>query len=362
MNKPLSKQDLIAQASMARGQGASQATVVEQSRAVAEVQAAFMVAMNRPRDKTAALAEALESCATLEVAEGAFFRFPRGGTTVSGESIHLARELARCWGNITYGVVELARDDERGLSEMMAYGLDLQTNTRSHLTFIVPHKRDNKGGPVPITDMRDIYENNANMGARRLRECIFAVLPPYLVKAAADACRVTLEGGKDSKPLPIRITEAVAAFESAGISRDRIEARYGATDKLTPVDLANMRIVFQSIKRGEISAEQEFPRTDRVSAADLIGNAPVNVIPPLDPNEGGRANDDHGESHNAIDVAPWQAKVDGWLDRLGRAELSADVTAVEVQFKAESEFLPDDVAATVQGAIDGARGRIGGGK
>lgn len=363
MSKTMSRQDLIAQASTARGLGNSQATAVEQSRAVAEVQAAFMVAMNRPRDKTAALSEAMESCATFEVAEGAFFRFSRGGQTVSGESIHLARELARCWGNITYGVVELDRDDDNQRSEMMAYALDLQTNTRSHITFIVPHRRDKKDGPVPITDMRDIYENNANMGARRLRECIFSVLPPYLVKACSDTCRKTLEGGTDSKPIPVRIAEAVTAFEAIGISRDRIESRYGSIDKLTAVDLANLRVSYQSIQRNEISGEDEFPRTDRIAASELLGNshAQVNNIPPiLEAEENGRAETDHGDQHDGTASAPaWQAKVDEWLARLGSDDLFApEIKVIETAFLKDRAALPDHIVATVEGAIAGARKRV----
>ncbi|MGL5002494.1 MAG: hypothetical protein ACRDAM_06105, partial [Casimicrobium sp.] len=333
----MSRQDLIAQASTARGLGNSQATAVEQSRAVAEVQAAFMVAMNRPRDKTAALSEAMESCATFEVAEGAFFRFSRGGQTVSGESIHLARELARCWGNITYGVVELDRDDDNQRSEMMAYALDLQTNTRSHITFIVPHRRDKRDGPVPITDMRDIYENNANMGARRLRECIFSVLPPYLVKACADTCRKTLEGGTDSKPIAVRIAEAISAFESIGVARDRIEARYGAIDKLTAVDLVNLRVSYQSIQRNEISADDEFPRTDRIAASELLSNSQgqanqASAIVEAQENDSSNTHQDN-QGAPAGGRPPCHDKLDEWLARLGSDDLFApEIKVIEAAF------------------------------
>jgi hypothetical protein len=253
------------QAIQARGNGRSQATVIEQSRAIAEVQGALLVADRRPRDRQYALAEALESCRTQDVAQAAFFKFPRGGQSVSGPTIHLARELARCWGNVVYAVVELDRDDERHMSEMMAYAWDLETNTRSQTQFLVPHKRDKKGGAEVLSDMRDIYENNANMGARRLRECIFAILPPYLTKAAERTCHETLQGGSDEKPLPVRINEAIEAFDKIGISKDRIEAKLGPVGKFSAVDYANLRVSYGSIQRGEISAEDEFPRVDRLT-------------------------------------------------------------------------------------------------
>src|SRR3954470_15708195 len=91
-----------------------QGTAIEQSRAMAEVQAMIVIAQNCPRSIQTAVAAMRETCAQKALADRAFFKFPRGGSTVSGPSVHLARELARIWGNVTYGVSELRRDDEKG--------------------------------------------------------------------------------------------------------------------------------------------------------------------------------------------------------------------------------------------------------
>ena len=257
MNKPVTSQDIMKQS---RGEPASQATSIEQSRAVAEVQAAVTVAQARPRNEAVALAKTLQSCRTIEVAETAFFKFPRGGESISGESIHLAVELARCWGNIDYGIMELDRDDTNHMSEMLAFAWDLETNTKSRMTFLVPHRRDTRSGPKALTDMRDIYENNANNGARRLRECIFRVLPPYLKEQAKVACKQTLEKGEGDKSIQVRIAEAIGAFEKVGITLERLEAKLGASTKWTAVDVANLQVSYRSISRQEISADEEFPR------------------------------------------------------------------------------------------------------
>ena len=254
---------------------ASQATRVEQSRAMAEVQAMVVVARQAPRDETRAIGKAVDACRMMAVAERAFFKFPRGGQTVSGPSIHLAVELARCWGNITYGLSELDRDDMRGQSEMVAFAWDLETNARASTTFIVPHKRDKKGGAEVLTELRDIYENNANMGARRLREMIFRVLPPYLVEMGKDACRESLEGG-GGEPMAARVAKCLKLFADIGISRERLEAKIGAVaDKWTPVDIANLGVSFQSIRRGEIDASEEFPTTGATTVAAALKPEPA---------------------------------------------------------------------------------------
>lgn len=249
-----------------------QGTAVEQSRAVAEVQAAVVVAQQCPRDIQSAQREMRQSCTQKGLATRAFYSYRRGTTTVNGPSVHLARELARCWGNVQYGIVELRRDDDYHQSEMQAWAWDVQTNSRSSTTFIVPHKRDVTGGPKALTDMRDIYENNANMGARRLREVIFSILPPWFVEEAKELAHKTLADG-GGKPLPQRIADAVAGFESLGVTADQLVEKVGRpTAKWTEYDVAQLGITFNSLRRGELLIEEEFP-PPRVSVEEVVGKA-----------------------------------------------------------------------------------------
>lgn len=256
-------------------------TAVEASRAVAEVQAAILVAQERPRHIQQSLTAMRESCSILSLAERAFFRVPRGEKTATGESIHLARELARCWGNIQWGVMELSRDDNRQQSEIMAYAWDLQSNTRPVSVFIVPHKRDRKNGRVePLSAMRDIYENNANAGARRVRECIFSVLPTWYIDEAKDLCRATLRKGASDKSLPQRIADAIAKFGSIGVREEQITAKLGRpSDRWDADDLDQLGIIWRSLERREISRDEEFPAAT-VTAAEIAAAAPVSAPPP----------------------------------------------------------------------------------
>jgi hypothetical protein len=264
VNYPVEQHTVPTAAPARVGQG----TAVEQSRAVAEVQAAIVVAQQCPRNVQFAVAEMRQSCQQKGLAERAFFRYSRGGSTVSGPSVHLARELARCWGNIQYGLTELRRDDEYGESEMQAFAWDVQTNARSSQVFIVPHKRDVKGGPKKLVDLRDIYENNANNGARRLREAIFSVLPAWFVEEAKDICLRTLEQGGD-KPLPQRIADAIRLFEGMGVTSDRIEQKVGRPSaQWTAFDVAQLGVTYKSVQRGEVALDEEFP-AERVTLAEI---------------------------------------------------------------------------------------------
>jgi hypothetical protein len=251
-----------------RATSIGQATAVEQSRAVAEVQAAVVVAQQCPRDVQFAVQQMRESCAQKALADRAFYRYSRGGSTITGPSIHLARELARVWGNIQYGISELRRDDDEKISEMQAFAWDVQTNTRSAAIFIVPHKRDTKAGQKDLTDLRDVYENNANQGARRVREAIYAVLPPWFTEEAKELCQRTIaEGG--GKPLAQRIADIVRWFEGQGVRLTQLEDKLGSKRaKWEAVDVSQLEVIGRSLVNGEITVDEEFP-APRVTADDI---------------------------------------------------------------------------------------------
>ena len=156
----------------------NQGTVaIEASRAVAEAQGKLLIAKKFPRDEIAAYSKAIEACRRKTMAKKAFYAYPRGGQTVEGPTIRFAEELARCWGNIDYGIKELSQDG--GKSELQAYAWDLETNAQSVQNFTNPHQREVKGKMQSLTSQRDIYEANANMATRRMRARILAILPAW---------------------------------------------------------------------------------------------------------------------------------------------------------------------------------------
>lgn len=248
----------------------SQATAVEQARAVAEVAAAVQVAQQCPRDIRRAWADMEAACSRLGLAERAFYKVPNRG---QGPSVHLARELLRIWGNGDAGVHELSRDDTRGISEVRAFAWDQQTNVRQSRTFQVPHVRMVGKERKPLTDTTDVYLLNQNIGARAVRECIFAILPADYVAEAQALCRKTIERG-DGKPLPERIAMMVARFKELGVTIAQIETKLGRKrGQWTAVDVADLAVVYGSIGRRETTAEDEFP--NQVTAAEIIGPGPT---------------------------------------------------------------------------------------
>lgn len=245
-----------------------QSTAVEQSRAVAEVQAAIYVARQFPRDVGRSRSAMQAACGTMALAEKAFYKFPRAGGSVEGSTIHLAKTLAQAWGNIQYGVSEMRRDDEYRQSEMQAWAWDVEANTRHVLTFIVPHAKFANKQVQQLVDLRDIYENNANNGARRLREAIFAVIPDFFIDEAEELCRETLNKG-DGKPIEQRVEGAIAVFQKLGVNADRLEQKLGRPRaQWTGADIAQLLITHKSIDRREITVAEVFPQA-RVTGSEI---------------------------------------------------------------------------------------------
>lgn len=244
-------------ASRQMGEHVNHGTVhIEQSRAVTEAQGKLLLAKKFPRDKFRAYEDIMESCSRPGIAAAGEYTYPRGGQTVRGPSIRLTEELARCWGNIDYGIRELSRTD--GVSEMEAYAWDLETNTVSSQKFTVRHIRDKRGGGQALTEERDIYEITANMGARRLRARLLAILPPDIVDAAVEQCRRTL-AGKSDEPIADRIRRVIKQFSKHGVTEKHITAYLGKkAGEILPEDIADLQGVYNSIKGGQASAGDFF--------------------------------------------------------------------------------------------------------
>lgn len=242
---------------MAQLDNINQGTVaIEASRAIAEAQGKLVIAKRFPRDEVQAYAKAMEACQRPTMAEKAFYSFPRGGQTVEGPTIRFAEELARCWGNIDYGIKELSQDE--GKSEMQAYAWDLETNAQSIQNFTNPHQREVGKKMQTLTSLRDIYENNANMATRRLRSRILAILPSWFVEDAIAECKKTL-AGQNETPLVDRVKKMVVQFAKLGVTQEQIESRLKRKiDTMNADDFVEYIGIYNAIKQGESKIAEWF--------------------------------------------------------------------------------------------------------
>lgn len=254
----------------------TEAAAIEQSRAVAEVAAAVRVAQDNPRDVTRALDQMRQACRQRALADRAFYSLPRAGGRVEGSTVHLARELARCWMNIDYGIRELRRDDKAGQSEMQAWAWDQEANVRSTRSFIVPHERMARKERQKLTDLGDIANNNNSVAARAVRETIFTVLPVWFREEAESIAAQTLQDG-GGKTRDQQTADALNHFLTAySVTQAQLEERLDRPAKdWTPQDLANLRVLSGEISRGEKRVSDEFGGSDTPATSAAVTAAEI---------------------------------------------------------------------------------------
>lgn len=231
---------------------------IEKTRALQEVQGAIIMARQFPRDEIIVQKKLKQVSKNMKFAEKAIYAYPRGGSMITGLSIRAAETLSRYWGNISCGTKTLSQNQNDHTSEIMSYCWDLETNVRSERIFKSSHIRETKNGNKILTSSRDIYEKEANDSSRRLRACILAVIPNYIVEEFMDDCESTLVG-TSGKTLKQRTEELLSKFEEIGISKEIIEKKMAVTvDKFVAKNIVMLGYIYNSIKDGFAPASQFF--------------------------------------------------------------------------------------------------------
>jgi hypothetical protein len=238
--------------------------------AVAMALGAMQLAQQFPRNPAQCMVEIDRACERQALAAKATYLYQRGGQDITGPSIRLAEAVAQAWGNIEFGFNII--DETRTTSTVLAYAIDLQRNQRVQRQFTVRHERQARGSVVPLTDPRDIYEHVSNFSQRKVRQCILAVLPGWVMERAVERCAATM---RTSAVDPAAIQKMVAAFAKLGVSVEQLAARQGKpVERFGPDDRADLLAIFAAIQDDESSVESFFGKvsngggqSDRVAAA-----------------------------------------------------------------------------------------------
>lgn len=223
-----------------------------EQRAIAEVQAAFVMAQRFPRDERVAVDRIINSFSRPSLAERATYEYSRGGSDITGPSIRAAEAIAQQWGNIDFGFSEIGRiRDERGvgISLVRAQAVDLQSRTRRFIDFHVRHWRDTRQGGYALRDERDIYELVANQAQRRVRACILALVPGDVIETAMMQAETTLKANVATDAEGIRVM--LEAFEPFGVTKDHIEKRIQRRiSTITAGQMMTLKRIYQSLRDG----------------------------------------------------------------------------------------------------------------
>lgn len=213
-----------------------------------EIQGAIIVARNFPRNEDAAFQKLMKACQRSSFAEDAAYSFPRGGQTVEGPSVNLAREAARVWGNIRYGL-EVIRDDDSS-RQIRGWAWDMETNTKvtAEDDFAKLVYRKKEGWIKP--DERDLRELTNRRGAILVRNCLLQVLPKDLIEDAMQMAKQTMRLGAERDPEGSR-KKLILEFSELNVTPEMLEKKLGhPLAQCSPAEIADLRTVYKSIADG----------------------------------------------------------------------------------------------------------------
>lgn len=249
----------------AQADSAGDLTVV--AREQTEIQSSMVLAKKFPRNEQACFTRAVKAFERPSMAEAAQYSFKRGGNTVKGPTVDTARELARCWGNIRYGLRIVDQSDKQ--VHIRGFATDLETNAyveaEDAFNKLIQRKFDSPQGKISKwvePDERDLRELINRRGAILVRNCILQVLPPDIVDDVLSVADTTL-GKIASKQLTDNredtIKRLTVAFDRVGVTVEMLEQYLGhKLAQLVPDQIKELNQIHKSIKDGQAKREEFF--------------------------------------------------------------------------------------------------------
>lgn len=226
----------------------------------AELKGAIVMAKKFPRDENASYNKLMKSCERPAFAEAATYQFPRGGQQISGPSVNLAREAARCWGNVRYGLIIVTDSEEE--VHIRGAAFDLETNNAVAMEDKFKKLVYRRDGGWQKPDERDLRELINRRGAICVRNALLQILPPDVVDDAVSKAGLTLQQaakGQLKQDRTKTIRSLLAAFDMLGVSKEMIEATLKhPVDIINEEELAKLRGIYASIADGNTSRDKHF--------------------------------------------------------------------------------------------------------
>lgn len=272
----------LAEATQSLPERASEAGIAgAMVRAKAEIEAAIVVAKRFPRDELASGQKLRRSMERASAAECALYRFPRGGQAIEGPSVNLAREAARCWGNIRYGLRIVSEDDERVHIAGVAFDAETNTLVEAEDKFAKLVYRKQGGWVRP--DERDLRELINRRGAICVRNAILQLIPADIVddavKVAKETMRKAAEGELKESPQET-LKRVLARFGRLGVSPEMVSSYLGhpLTD-INAEELASLRAIGRSMEDGQTRREDHF----EIAAKREVASVDLDAVKPGTP-------------------------------------------------------------------------------
>lgn len=202
----------------------------------------------------------------IETAKSCGYALPRGGKTIQGPSVHLARIIAQNWGNLRVEAKVKEITYKEVISEAICF--DLQTNVAIKVE--VRRKITNKQGQRFNEDMITVTGNAANSVA--LRNAVFNVVPRSIVDKVYKEAKNMMTGDISSEAQLIkRRNEALQHFKDkySATEKEVLEVLgIGSMNAIRQDEIITLLGLAQAIEDGDTTANETFSRTVKKKTGD----------------------------------------------------------------------------------------------
>jgi len=258
MNGEIVKQETGSQITPDNEQGIARTT----AQAVAEIQTMIILAKRFPRDYKTCWQNLQEACMRPSLAQKALYSYPRGGGTIIGTSVNLARVAGQKYGNIRSDT-EILRDDEDSRT-IRSWAWDLETNYQVSIqnTFkkLIQRKVKGPDGKVLGTDWvkpdeRDLLELNNRLAAKGERNCLLKIMPYDYIEDAVLQVKKTLK--LEIKDPNLEMKRLVSKLTEMRIPVEWVNTYLGH-QKWTTEDMVELQGILHAIQSGEARVSEYF--------------------------------------------------------------------------------------------------------
>lgn len=243
------------------------ATTAMAAQAKANVEARFILALQRPRDIDTVRVRLLKECKRPGFAQVARYSKPVGGQRIEGASIRFAEAALRLMGNVLPETSVIYDDNQKRIVRVSVTDLETNLTYSSDVSVEKTVERSNlKDGQVPLGSRKNSYGKtvyllpateddiankvNANV-SKALRGHALRILPGDILEEAMELCIKTLNS--EAAADPDRERKKIAdAFASLRVMPNHLAEYLGHTiDTCAPAELVELRALYQAIKDGE---------------------------------------------------------------------------------------------------------------
>lgn len=267
----------------------------------AEVEARYVVAMQRPRDLDDVRQRILKECKRPGFAEMARYSKPMGGENIEGWTVRFAEMTARCYGNMIIDRGTAIYDDDK-VRVFKVSVCDPEANLYESQNITVEKtverrylKKNQKpirsrinsyGDTVHIVEATDdeIWSKANALGSKARRNMILSLIPGDFLDDALATVTQTLNNQAAVDPDAER-KRIADGFAELNVAPSDLKLWLGHDlDKSTPAELVALRKVFAAVKAGETTwieiLEQREAERKTKGEAEKSAAAPIDTAAP----------------------------------------------------------------------------------